>query len=514
MKDATSNHPPSICRCRHLEECMFPRFLSLNCKQIDDFCIGCVDDDTVVRNNDNNPGRIYIEALHLKEFLKSPESIIAAVSRDHSKNNMKTAANEEFYGGLEGKRTLYIAHNDGSNNVGNRKSKRKEPTNNDEILDNLISTEIKLVSSRKALRLHDYNTGPLAQDVELTKLQKLLKPLQDDEKPISTSSDTGRVPMDIHSTDMTPTSSNNNLNIDGIEKVSETHKLLSSEEATLEDTCSKLRMRSNFERAMHEGKEAAITANTLLESFRQNRRAFWNKKHKKGKALECVWCPTSYSQPSSKGSSFEFGSMKDDNVPSKLNEERTNVQYGPTGDALIQCLECGLVGCDPSLNGESSGAQHAIMHFLMSGHRLGVTCGPKGDLFCMGCGDVIRHECFDQERTRIFFEHNYPTLSWKGFNIIRGVDPSSFAITPKHGVVWQGLIATYPTPVRPELVQAAQYAAQRISIFRGDVDYKTTEFGPVATELYNYQRLHCKCYLSYTCIYMFVATTHYNRHKL
>ena len=55
-------------RCRHLEECMFPRFLSLDCKHIDNFCMGL---------NVKNPGRTYIEALHLRDFLKDPNMIIS-----------------------------------------------------------------------------------------------------------------------------------------------------------------------------------------------------------------------------------------------------------------------------------------------------------------------------------------------------------------------------------------------------------------------------------------------------
>ena len=86
----------------------------------------------------------------------------------------------------------------------------------------------------------------------------------------------------------------------------------------------------------------------------------------------------------------------------------------------------------------------------------------------MACGDIIYHECFDQERDRVFLEHNIPTLSWSETPIIRGFDPSSFFVTPEHGVVWRGMVATYPAPVCSQLVEASRLAIKRLSIFRGD----------------------------------------------
>ncbi len=83
-----------------------------------------------------------------------------------------------------------------------------------------------------------------------------------------------------------------------------------------------------------------------------------------------------------------------------------------------------------------------MIHFT-----LGVSCGQVGELFCMGCGDFVHHECFDQERERLFVENNYPSLSWKDTPILRGVDASSLAVIPEHGYVWRGMLATYPIPV-------------------------------------------------------------------
>ena len=112
----------------------------------------------------------------------------------------------------------------------------------------------------------------------------------------------------------------------------------------------------------------------------------------------------------------------------------------------------------------------------------------------MGCGDFVYHECFDQERERLFLEKNFPSLCWEETPILRGINPSSFVVTPEHGVVWRGMMATYPSPVSTQLVHASRFAARRLSIFRGDVGDRTQDWGPKAIELSIYQQRHCKLY--------------------
>lgn len=109
----------------------------------------------------------------------------------------------------------------------------------------------------------------------------------------------------------------------------------------------------------------------------------------------------------------------------------------------------------------------------------------------MGCGDNVYHECFDQERDRICLEYNIPSLCWKETPIIRGFDPSSFIFTPENGVIWRGMMATYPTPVSPRLIQAAQYGLKRLSIFSGNVGERMVD-GVNATKLAVYQQEQCK----------------------
>lgn len=125
----------------------------------------------------------------------------------------------------------------------------------------------------------------------------------------------------------------------------------------------------------------------------------------------------------------------------------------------------------------------------------GVTCGPLGELFCMSCGDVVHHECFDQEHERVFLEHNIPQLSWRETPIIRGIDPSSFIVTTDNQVIWQGIIASYPTPVSAQFVQASQLAAKRLAIFRGEILNGWKLMGLKAMELFKYQHCHGKIFV-------------------
>lgn len=106
----------------------------------------------------------------------------------------------------------------------------------------------------------------------------------------------------------------------------------------------------------------------------------------------------------------------------------------------------------------------------------------------MPCGDLVYHECFDQERERIFLENNIPTLSWGETRIIRGIDPSSFVFTRENGVVWRGMMATYPTPVSGQLVEASRLAMNRMAIFRGDSFNGSINWGPAAVKLSLYRQ--------------------------
>ena len=432
-----------VSRCRHLEECMFPRFLSLDCEQIDNFRMGW---------NVKNPGRTYIEALHLRDFLKSPETILSEKNRASLRGSGKRGLNsntssqpkklshssiskkikvdtdarvadsarlsQAYLGGMEGKRTWLLQN-------GHSIHAKKEASTYDEVLDDLISSEIDLVSLRRAMRLNDQSI-PLYfyEDDDLESLMNLVKPLPGFSPPILDSS--GRVVSPIEAAGKIIDDhqvSNEKLMSSGTPSaLSDFHSHVVDINGNKDDTCyskpdgridpgpividdtvippqspneSPLQPRENPHHAhrmyktrqssrhlksecpLHEGKEAALAANKLIESFRHNRRNVWAQKHRNEKTYTCAWCPASRASFTNAGTSlkFQFGVIRDSIVSEKDNN--SCLQDGASGDALIQCLECNLVGCAPNLlNKGSSGkvVQHAMLHFLMSGHRFGELC--------------------------------------------------------------------------------------------------------------------------------------------
>ena len=249
---------------------------------------------------------------------------------------------------------------------------------------------------------------------------------------------------------------------------------------------------SLHKRAVHEGKDASFAANNMLSSFRQNRRKFWNASNKS--EMKCVWCSSSDDaaiQSTNNHPLREFGVIKDTRVSKKGDGCDNELVACALGDNLIQCLECNLIGCRSGFVG---GKSHAMLHFLMSGHKYGVTCGVAGELFCMGCGDIVHHECFDRERERVFLEQNHPSLCWQESPINRGINPSSFTMTKEQGYVWRGLLASYPIPSATQFVRAGQVAMRRVLLFRGCSTSKMMGLGPNALKLSMHRQTHCKLF--------------------
>ena len=132
-------------------------------------------------------------------------------------------------------------------------------------------------------------------------------------------------------------------------------------------------LESSYDRVVQEGLEASLAANLLLDSFRRNRRTYWANKFNNANALTCVWCSVSNNATTRdmNDSNDEFGVIKDD-ISFKKYSCASHMSWGATGDALIQCMECGFVGCGPRfLDERGCGSQHAMLHFLMSGHKFG-----------------------------------------------------------------------------------------------------------------------------------------------
>ena len=581
--------------CPHLEELMFPKYLSLDCNELDDFCMGRITDKT-------NGARLYIEALHLKDFLKDSDTLTkeynkkgknkrAYPSLSPSKKksrgaDSKYAADEKalsqlFWGGVEGKRTLML-HEETDPileelQAGN-KSKNDATTTTDDSLDILLDSELRLRRLQKTFKLRDRscmfdnfvcntsNDLP-PQDDEFKALEELTKPLphmidqpatptlqnanpeashekitgaasqemdtretattghveSSDAKSTQQEENGTKMEVDDRASEVVSSTMNSDENKTAVEQVRSDVEINSTplvETPTKEQASpsnSALDLTSQLEeektpmsspkangypvsygsifeetaeslhkRAIREGKDASFAANKMLAAFCQNRRKFWNPSDK-SEPMTCVWCSSSEAaamKSTKKAPTRQFGLIKDTCVATKEGQCNNGLVTCASGDNLIQCLECNLIGC-------RSGS-HVMLHFLMSGHRYGITCGESGGLFCMACGDIVQHECFDRERERVFLEQNHPSLCWQESLIIRGINPSSFTVTKEQGYVWRGLLASYPIPAPSQYVRASQSALRRLLMFRGCSTNTMVDLGPTALKLTMHRQAHCK----------------------
>jgi len=157
-----------------------------------------------------------------------------------------------------------------------------------------------------------------------------------------------------------------------------------------------------------------------------------------------------------------------------------------SSDTLMQCLDCSFIGCGPLAMDVSAtflptSKQHIRQHFLLSGHSLGITCGPLSGIYCMQCGDFIHHEAFENEIQRIKIQQNAKELGWnRNRPVIRSFKYMDFIVSPdtlfessastsgSSSVVWRGFHATYPFAKSRELVSAVSLTYLRMQIFRGD----------------------------------------------
>jgi Ubiquitin carboxyl-terminal hydrolase/Zn-finger in ubiquitin-hydrolases and other protein len=129
-------------------------------------------------------------------------------------------------------------------------------------------------------------------------------------------------------------------------------------------------------------------------------------------------------------------------------------------DDVMMCLECGFVGCAlHSLSPRSN--QHMIHYMLALNHKFAATCGKRNSFYCFGCGDIAYHEVFDTERERIDLEQSLPHWAWPEDTIQQSFEAFQFVSSQDHGIIWRGMVATYPTMVPRHHLIAAKIVLQR-----------------------------------------------------
>jgi ubiquitin C-terminal hydrolase len=135
------------------------------------------------------------------------------------------------------------------------------------------------------------------------------------------------------------------------------------------------------------------------------------------------------------------------------------------GDDVMKCLDCGFLGCAPhSLSPNSR--QHIILHMLTSNHNFAVTCGQRNAIYCFGCGDLTYHEVFDTECERIDLENILPNWAWPEYPLQRSFDAFQFLYSKDHGIIWRGMVATYPNSVPERHISAAKLILKRHKLLK------------------------------------------------
>ncbi|KAG7364428.1 ubiquitin carboxyl-terminal hydrolase [Nitzschia inconspicua] len=227
-------------------------------------------------------------------------------------------------------------------------------------------------------------------------------------------------------------------------------------------------------------RQANETVENWMTNYRLSRESFWmgRKPHKKSPlpsqspfylhreepdpTLCCQWCVA------------EEKSRLKRATPKKTKERKVFV-----GDELMRCLECSFVGCSPSSFAPKS-KKHILQHLLISGHQFAVSCGEKAQIFCFSCGDIVYHDVFEQEKIRIDCSKRLSYMGWKEHYVLRSFDAFQFLKTQDHGIVWRGLIATYPPNVPREHFFATQLVMRRQSLFEGNTEESWVSSRPKA----------------------------------
>ena len=326
-------------RCHHLEECMFPRFLHLDAKLIDNFCMGRVEAEL----HGKHAARLYIESLHLKPFMKdkttlmkdlndvkrkdgqvhpnsskrpclsltqnnSSESKVVPLSKQTTKGDsgekvadLKRLA-QSYFGGFYGKHACSLSNNDTSGKpICNFNSSRMKESEN--------STHAKTASPPFDISNHTN----LQASGDVTSKQKAPMSPEMTTKPMNVNSQCKDRPENMKLDDST----------------------------LAEGTSVSMTNDSAYNCAIQEGRAQIMAANLLLESFRRTRRQYLSNK-----VFKCAWCDST-------------------------DKTGTGVKCC-SGDSLIKCLECDLIGCGSSLSRDRGcKKQHIMLHFLVSGHRYG-----------------------------------------------------------------------------------------------------------------------------------------------
>jgi ubiquitin carboxyl-terminal hydrolase 22/27/51 len=125
-------------------------------------------------------------------------------------------------------------------------------------------------------------------------------------------------------------------------------------------------------------------------------------------------------------------------------------------------------------------------------HATAVTCGPKAAVYCFKCGDYVYHEIFDQEKERLDIVEKLPSHAWNKTPIQRSFDPFRFLHIQDEGIIWKGMVATYPLLVPQDHVLAARLSRKRQILFEGEMEELSLLASPNAKAFAAWNSQKCK----------------------
>jgi len=196
----------------------------------------------------------------------------------------------------------------------------------------------------------------------------------------------------------------------------------------------------------------------LLEKVRQSRKNYWGSCHRQ----------SLFATPSRKSTSegFDFSSTS---WGSSAHQRSSNIFLS---DGHLKCLHCGKIGAGPNIPHHTSDQQgdSFIEHCIRTGHYLGISCGEKGELFCMKCGDFVYNALIDRERDRIEISSRFPWFSRNETRIERSISVGEVnELEDGSSCVWPGLVATYLERAPAALISAGELSLKRIRAFSGQI---------------------------------------------
>ena len=115
-----------------------------------------------------------------------------------------------------------------------------------------------------------------------------------------------------------------------------------------------------------------------------------------------------------------------------------------------------------------------------------MTCGARGELFCMLCGDYVYSRLIDREVTRIEIAERFSWLQTPDKMLCRSISVTESVTFDSGKSFWPGLLAVYPNPTCPTLLAAGLRSLTRSSLFSGN-----TKFISTVPELMNFAGIQC-----------------------